>query len=103
MDQGTLVSERSEPSVQPVHLPQMRPPSFWPGSICHLPPTQVEWLLRDGVSESLTGLIPPSVCAPTGILVNGSVPQYAREKTLGEIVFRNLFSRKKSPLTGAPP
>src|SRR5207302_5733890 len=76
---------------------------FWPGSICHLPPTQVGWLLRDGVSESLTGLIPPSVCAPTGILVNGSVPQYAREKTLGEIVFRNLFSRKKSPLTGAPP
>jgi len=31
-------SERSEIAVLPVHLPRMRPPSFWPGSIGHLPP-----------------------------------------------------------------
>jgi len=34
------VSERSEIPVLPVHLPQMRPPSSSPGSICHLPPTR---------------------------------------------------------------
>jgi hypothetical protein len=38
-------SERSDLAVVPVHLPRMRPPSFWPGSICHLPPTRVGRLI----------------------------------------------------------
>jgi hypothetical protein len=47
------MSERSKLSVLPVHLPWMRPPSFWPGSICHLPPVRVDRLIqrRLGISS----------------------------------------------------
>jgi len=42
------------PTVQcfrlPAHFPRMRPPSFWSGSICHLPPTRVGRLRKTAFS-----------------------------------------------------
>jgi hypothetical protein len=57
---------------------------------------------KETALESTTGLIPPSVCAPAGILVNSSASWKAREKTLGQTVFHKLFSKKKGPLSGVP-
>ena len=78
----------------------MRPPSSWPGSIRHLPPTHVGWLTKTAL-ESKTGLIPPSVSAHTGILVNRPCSTVAKKFTLVPKVFRSLF-KKAAPLTGTP-
>src|SRR5579872_5730338 len=56
-----LPSDRSRHPVLPVHLPQMRPPSLWSGSIWHLPPIQGGLANQDGVWNQVTGLIPPPV------------------------------------------
>ena len=94
-----LMSERSELTVLPVHLPRMRPPSFWPGSICHLPPARVDRLFSVGIRKP--ALIPPSVCAC--LIFLSIVPASRFGIIVTEIVFRSLFSKKKPPLTGAPP
>ncbi len=78
----------------------MRPPSFWPGSICHLPPTRVDRLKQTAFPESETGPIPPSICSQADILVNGTAVPDAREST--EVVFKRFFSKTKAPLSGAP-
>ena len=75
----------------------MRPPSFWSGSICHLPPTRGGTALEDGVSESITGLIPPSLCSCLLFLsIASEVPSDAIF-TLGNAVFRSFFSKKARP------
>jgi hypothetical protein len=58
--------------------------------------------LKETALESTTGLIPTSVCTHAGMLVNSSGTWFAAEKTLVEMVFRNLFSKKRAPLSGAP-
>ena len=78
----------------------MRPPSFWPGSICHLPPARVDRLFRDGVGIRKPALIPPSVCSRLLFLSIVLSPVFDRKNT--ELVFRSLFSKKPAPLTGAP-
>ena len=97
---GTDESERSELSVPLVHLPQVRPPSLWSGSICHLPPT-----LRGSANEDGVGINyrPDSTFSfrLTGILVNRTG---SPRRTLFHLtsVFQRWFSKNRAPLTGAP-
>src|SRR5947209_7518332 len=97
------MSDRSEYAVLPIHSPRMRPPSFWPGSICHLPPTRGGSANQDGVGIGKPAPIPPSLCASPDILVNSSLGSVARKFTNQKTVFRSFFSKKKTPLSGAPP
>jgi hypothetical protein len=80
----------------------MRPPSFWPGSICHLPPIRGGSANQDGVGIGKPAPIPISICASPDILVNSPPRLLARNFTLTKNVFRSLFSKKKAPLSGAP-
>ena len=52
--------------------PGLRPPSFWSGSICHLPPIQGELAFETGVEIGITGPIPISVCASYAELFNAA-------------------------------
>jgi hypothetical protein len=57
-----------------------------------------------GINE--TGLIPNFILLPLAILVNSSPPYIAAGKSLISgliVVFEKLFSKKETPLTGAPP
>src|SRR3954451_17557670 len=80
----------------------MRPPSFWPGSICHLPPIRGGSANQDGVGIGKPAPIPLSICASPDILVNSPPGLVARNFTLKKNVFRSFFSKKKTPLSGAP-
>jgi hypothetical protein len=59
-----------------------------------------DWLLKTA-SESETGPDSTFSLLPPDILVNSS--QCLFECIFTEFVFRSLFSKKKAPLTGAPP
>ena len=94
------MSERPKLSVLPVHLPRMRPPSFWPGSICHLPPIRVDRLKQRRRWNQKTGPDSTFSLLPIAILVNSPAGQF--DGIFTDPVFRSLFSKKKAPLTGAP-
>jgi len=94
-------SERSEIAVLPVHLPQMRPPSFWPGSIGHLPPIRGGSAKKDGVFGIENRPDSTFNMRPVVILVNGTRGFVGRKNTLA--VFKRFLSKKTVPLSGAPP
>src|SRR4051794_2746136 len=98
------MSERSELSVLPVHLPQMRPPSFWPGSICHLPPTRGGPTNKRRRRNQKTGPDSTSSLLPVAILVNSPGRLYGRNQPYRVSGF---FLQKKGAAlrsaTGSPP
>src|SRR5689334_13371226 len=86
-------SERSDLAVLPVHLPRMRPPSFWPGSICHLPPTRVGRLIITAFSgNQKPALIPVSVCSRLVFLSIVLIPDWRAKRPYPCL---GLFSRKR--------
>src|SRR5262245_516355 len=80
----------------------MSPPSSWPGSICHLPPTRVGRLRKTASRNQITGSDSTSSVLLPDILVNSFPVSTGSKFTLGRSVFRKLFAKKKAPLTGVP-
>ena len=79
----------------------MRPPSFWPGSIGHLPPIRVDRLKNLGVFGIDNRPDSTFNMRLTARLVNRTSGSTGTVNTLS--VFKRLFSKKQAPLTGAPP
>jgi hypothetical protein len=78
----------------------MRPPSFWPGSICHLPPIRSGSANKDGVFGIENRPDSTFSVRLVGILVNARAVLLELEST--RIVFKRFFAKKQAPLSGAP-